>query len=256
MSHFYLTLPSDSSSKFYPENSTASFKTKLSDRIDLNEEYEVGLAQFIYPYSWYNFNNEDQSMFITFHSEDGKAVKHVFKSGQFPNENAFLNILNQWIEKLKITGFRFNWDLWQRKVQLHIQNTGRSVYMSKAFATRLGFESEGPYKAAAGEGWTQFNAERTFDLHAGLRLIYLYSDIVSHTLVGDAKVPLLRVCVTEGQYGEMVSTTFTDPHYIPLARSALDTIEININNELGTLVPFEFGKSVVTLHFRRKNRLI
>jgi len=79
---------------------------------------------------------------------------------------------------------------------------------------------------------------------------------VSYSLVGDTKVPLLRVVDTQGTYGQMVSATFTHPHYVPVARSDLETIEINISNELGKPVPFEFGKLVVTLHFRRKNKLI
>jgi hypothetical protein len=256
MSHFYLTLPSDSSSKYFPENTTASFKTKLSDRIDLDGEYEVGLAQFIYPHSWYNFNNNDKTLSVSFHPSDGSAkVEHFFQNGQFPDEETLFQVLNEGIRTAKISGCTYTWIPWERKVRLLITNTSGSFHMSKAFASLLGFEDEGPYKVMSGEA-EKFKAMYTFDLHAGLRMIYIYSDIVSHTLVGDSKVPLLRVCVTEGKYGEMVSATFTDPHYVPLARNDMDTIEVNINSELGKLVPFEFGKSVVTLHFRRKNRLI
>jgi len=41
--------------------------------------------------------------------------------------------------------------------------------------------------------------------------------------------------------------TFTNPQYIPVARRDFQTIEININNELGQPVPFKFGMSVITL---------
>jgi hypothetical protein len=256
MSHFYLTLPSDSSSKYYPENTTSSFKTKLSDRIDLDGEYEVGLAQFIYPHSWYNFNNSDKRLFLGFNPSDGSAkVEQVFQNGQFPDEETFFHFLNESLKTTKIADCTFIWIPWERKVRLLITNKTGSFYLSSALSSLLGFEEEGPFKVMSGEA-EKFKARFTFDLHAGLRMIYVYSDIVSHTLVGDSKVPLLRVCVTEGKYGEMVSATFTDPHYVPLARNDVDTIEILINNELGKLVPFEFGKSVVTLHFRRKNRLL
>ena len=79
MNHFYLTLPSDSSKRYYPENTTACFKTKLSDRIDLDGEYEVGLAQLIYPRSWYNFNNRDKSLFVGYQPYDGAEVVQVFR---------------------------------------------------------------------------------------------------------------------------------------------------------------------------------
>jgi hypothetical protein len=253
MTHFYLTLPSDSSSKYYPENTTASFKTKLSDRLDLDGEWEVGLAQLIYPHSWYNFNNTDKRLFVSFNPNDGsKQTKIEFQNGQFPDEISLFHFLN---DSFKIPGCTFVWIPWERKVRLLITNKTGSFSISSELASLLGFESEGPYQVLDGE-YTKFKAKHTFDLHAGLRMLYVYTDIVSHTLVGDTKVPLLRVCVSEGKYGEMVAAMFTNPHYVPLARNDVDNIEININSELGKLVPFEFGKSVVTLHFRRKNRLI
>ena len=56
MNHFYVTLPSDSSIKYYPNNTVAHFTTKLPHRIRLDGDYEVGLAEFIYPHSWFNFS--------------------------------------------------------------------------------------------------------------------------------------------------------------------------------------------------------
>ena len=83
--------------------------------------------------------------------------------------------------------------------------------------------------------------------------MYVYCDIAAHTAVGDTKAPLLRVCNVTGKHGDIVRITYSHPHYVPLARRDFDTIEININNELGHSIPFEFGKSVVTLHFRRRH---
>jgi hypothetical protein len=91
----------------------------------------------------------------------------------------------------------------------------------------------------------------TFDILAGQRLMYVYSDIVSPHLVGDVKVPLLRVVTPKGKRDEMTNVTFTNPYYLPVARRGFDTIEININNELGIPMPFTGGKSVAILHFRR-----
>ena len=249
MNHFYLTLPSDSSSRYYPENTTACFKTKLSDRIDLDGEYEVGLAQLIYPRSWYNFNNHDKSLYIRFEPNDGRAeIVQVFSSSQFASEDKLVRILTDMIALPKLM---FKWDSWVRKIQLIITGNNGNFYMSKSLADLLGFDSEGPYADIG-----VYYADRVIDLNVNLRMIYVYSDIASYSLVGDSKVPLLRVVDTQGDYGKMVSATFTHPHYVPLARNDMETIEINISNELGKPVPFEFGKSVVTLHFRRKNKLI
>jgi len=248
MNHFYLTLPSDSSKRYYPENTTACFKTKLSDRIDLDGEYEVGLAQLIYPRSWYNFNNRDKSLFVSYQPYDGAEVVQVFSSSQFASEEKLTRILTDMTE---LTNIMFKWDSWMRKIKLIISKKEGNFFMSRALADMLGFNSEGPYSTVG-----QHYADHVIDLDNNLRMLYVYSDIASFSLVGDTKVPLLRVVDTQGTYGQMVSATFTHPHYVPLARSDFETIEINISNELGKPVPFEFGKSVVTLHFRRKNKLI
>jgi hypothetical protein len=105
-------------------------------------------------------------------------------------------------------------------------------------------------------GFGEHVADRTFDLHSNLPMLYLYSDIVSYSFVGDTQAPLLRVVDAQGAYGQMVQMTFTHPHYVPLAQNSFESIEININDELGKVVPFEFGKAVVTLHFRRRNNLL
>ena len=138
-----------------------------------------------------------------------------------------------------------------KKIKLVITKKEGNFFMSRALADMLGFNSEGPYSSVG-----IHHADHVIDLDNNLRMLYVYSDIASFSLVGDTRVPLLRVVDTQGTYGQMVSATFTHPHYVPLAHSDFETIEINISNELGKPVPFEFGKSVVTLHFRRKNKLL
>jgi hypothetical protein len=51
MSHFYITLPSDSSADYYPDNTIARFVIKLPERIRLEGEYAVDLAEIIYPHT-------------------------------------------------------------------------------------------------------------------------------------------------------------------------------------------------------------
>jgi phenylalanyl-tRNA synthetase alpha subunit len=64
MSHFYFTLPSDSSANYHPDNMIARFVTKLLERIRLEGEYEMGLAEIVYPHTWYNVDNEDEKYWV------------------------------------------------------------------------------------------------------------------------------------------------------------------------------------------------
>jgi hypothetical protein len=99
-------------------------------------------------------------------------------------------------------------------------------------------------------------ANNVYELNRGLNLLYVYCDIASYAAVGDTKAPLLCVCSVSGKYGKMVRTIYMHPHYVPVGRKEFDTIEININTELGTPMPFLNGKTVVTLHFRRRHSLL
>ena len=45
--HFYLTLPSDASATYYPDNTIARYVVKLPERIRLDGNYEVGLSEIV-----------------------------------------------------------------------------------------------------------------------------------------------------------------------------------------------------------------
>ena len=47
--HFYLTLPSNSSLAIFPDNKTTSYRVKLPQTIDLEGNWEVGLYSVSYP---------------------------------------------------------------------------------------------------------------------------------------------------------------------------------------------------------------
>ena len=56
MAHFYLTLPSNSSEKYYPNNTLTQYTTKLREDITLKGDWEVGLTEILYPKTWYNIS--------------------------------------------------------------------------------------------------------------------------------------------------------------------------------------------------------
>ena len=54
MTHFYLTLSSNSSQEYFPDNTLTEFVTKLPSTIELtNDNTLIGLAQIMFPRSWY-----------------------------------------------------------------------------------------------------------------------------------------------------------------------------------------------------------
>ena len=65
-------------------------------------------------------------------------------------------------------------------------------------------------------------------------------------------MPLLGTVAVRGKTDEVKSATFSNIHYLRLERSTFQEIELHITDELGQNVPFQDGRVIVKLHFRRK----
>ena len=260
MSHSYITLPSDSSMSFFPNNTVAEFTTKLPEAITLDGDYEVALVELIYPFSFSNIRNADRSLFMEVKNDlDGTVVVRYFVgTDYYENETDFL----QKLSKSANTVIQFNPKLAGFNIALTVNplnkttsmklklSRGFALYFSEALKTKLGLCRVGPYTNGS------FNGADSLDVHAGYRLMYVYCDLASFTTVGNTKSPLLRVCDVNGKHGAMNRITFDRPFYVPVSRREFDTIVVNIRDELGRPMPFESGKSVATLHLRRRHNLL
>ena len=242
--HLYLTLPSDSSVKYYPNNTIARFVTKLPETIRLHGHYEMALAEIIYPHTWYNLNNDDERYWVSFNYPN-VTKKVPIPSGYYDDGHALLDVLD--MEHMQEFGVRFSYNRTSSRFNLTVRPPGQQTFeMSKDLQTYMGLEIRGCDKSYS------IRANTDFDANRGLNLMYVYCDVASHSIVGDTKTPLLRVCNITGKHRDFVRHTYNQPHYVPVGRHEFDTIEIAIYNELGKPMPFQYGKSVVTIHFRRR----
>jgi hypothetical protein len=92
------------------------------------------------------------------------------------------------------------------------------------------------------------------DVMKGLNSLYVYCPLVEPRMVGDAQVPLSRIVPVEGRDGEMISRVFDPIQYCPLLQRPFQTVEIYIRDDTGSIVPFERGRVVVTLHCRKRKK--
>ena len=255
MTHFHVTLPSDNSLDTYPNNTASRFTVKLPDRIELNGDYEVGLAEFMYPHTWFNFDNSDARFHVFIRLKDGLSKQHAFVSGYYPDGAALATALNQQVSKAitevdhrnPIVKFSFD----PSTLRMSLVHNSRNMII---FTTTL-LEYLGLTRLSSLNLKVPSTASEIFDIHRGRNLMYVYCDVAAHSIVGDIETPLLRVCNTSGNDGQIMRTIFTHPHYVPVSRTDFQTIEINISDEIGRPIPFMHGKSLVTLHFRQRNAL-
>ena len=81
------------------------------------------------------------------------------------------------------------------------------------------------------------------NVNLGYDILYIYTDCFEQQLVGDVQAQLLRnVCVKNADPISIQTTSFEFPHYIPLSQRDFDIIEINIRDETGRNVQFQFGQ--------------
>ena len=142
-----------------------------------------------------------------------------------------------------------NGDIWStfnevsHKVTVHAKNQARFAF-SRRFGNMIGFDKEVIITKKT-------EAQLPVDLEAGFHAMYLYTDIVEPQL-GDSKVSLLKVIKRDGEFGENISVNILNPQYVPVTVKSFETIEIDIKDDTQENVPFEFGKLVITLHFRQR----
>ena len=65
---FYLTLPSNSSMNYFPENKVNNFTTKLPQNIELSGDWEVGLVSVQFPVNWTNLTTAQGKVLITLYN--------------------------------------------------------------------------------------------------------------------------------------------------------------------------------------------
>ena len=83
--------------------------------------------------------------------------------------------------------------------------------------------------------------------------IYVYCNTVQPQLVGNTMVPLLRTIPVSGNSGDVITKTFTNIQYVPVQTKSFEDIEILLRTDTGDPVPFERGKVIATLYFRKQS---
>ncbi|KAJ8018312.1 hypothetical protein HOLleu_43764 [Holothuria leucospilota] len=238
MAHsFYVTLPSNSSPLLYPDNTVTHYQVKLSQPISLEGQWEVGLAEMIYPHQWYNIDEEcEYSYTVNGHQWWRKQID----PGYYGSMKEILELLEtNYPEQIQ-----YLYHEKTRRLEIRL-GEGAQVRIKGRLAGLLGFQTEAPTVTQS------MTLDRPLDLRRPHNL-FVYCDIVEPRAVGHTRVPLLRVVNVRQRYGEDVSVIFTNIHYQSVKQKYFDTIEIDIRDSVGQKVPFVCGNVIVTLHFRLK----
>ncbi len=253
-------------------NTTSEFRAQLPHPIELQGQWQVGLAELQYPSTY----NTIRNCSLTFFAVGGSTQSVKIPDGHYVNIAELINAinfavfarLNGWLRELKqnmstkltmahevghltgaVDGIRdaitFEYVDVLKKVRVKM-NKGYMdrIELDKRLQHTLGFT--GPIKD------TDNLAEYPVDIRAGMDSMFLYCSLIAPQLVGDIRTNLLKVVPLRGVPGEIVSLDFPTVHYADLLTNRFSAVDISIKGSDGELIHFNFGKIYVKLHLRKK----
>ena len=255
MSEFYLNLPSNTNKALgaHRINSTSEFRVRLPNDIRLTGQWEVALVEIQCPYSWDNVPVTREKRLLTNQLAIVDKADQYQKLSLWPSYYDDIDHLmagieavrtSQKSEMFKKAEFQIGYHRIFRRVEIKFTK-GFQVLLSDHLAYMLGFKSP---SLLGGSTMAQYAP----DLRGGIDSLFIYCDIVASQVVGDSMQPLLRILPVSGKYGDVLHKIFVSPHYVDVLHKDFSSVSISIKTDRDLPVPFKFGKSIVKLHFRRK----
>lgn len=281
--HFYVTLPSASSSVLYGKQDPSSYRTRLNKELRLDpEEWEVGLSEISYSRTWANALDAVMKLEMFAESADPEtdppppgnkawSASCRLPKIQYESPQHLIQTWSTCISKIEtpLNGAKVKITYDEKTLQAVIKGASTViVHLNNPASIILGFGdvkgvmlkpqrdiSHYPEKdpdmmvfyGKALRSMFPVNVNRLVDT------LHVYSDAIEPQLIGDAYVPLLRAIVDRADdKGEVVSRVFTNIHYGKISRSSFSEIKIHIADDHGSQITFYTGKVTVKLHFRKR----
>jgi hypothetical protein len=239
-SDFFVTLPSNSSLDYYRKNQPSNYKVKLPYPVSLNGKWEVGLAEITYLRSWPTISPN-----ATFnYTSNGREVhRFVISEGYYETLDDLMEYMNNKMPKVARDNIKIRFNPRNNKTVVQLFNDAKIFWSDEQLRHIFGIRDYVHDKVAQ-KGDMQISKQ------LGPTALFVYMDIVGNSIVGDSSVPLLRIVPVEGSHGDSVTRTFDRLHYVPLRMNTFESIEVNISQDNGSMINFQFGTVIIKLHFR------
>ncbi|KAI1278059.1 hypothetical protein HDE_14406 [Halotydeus destructor] len=271
MDSFYVFLPSNATHPGF-QNTQANFFTLLAEEVNVSDDYEVALTEISFTKSWYALTTTQDVMLREFHLDLWRNIGTIKQSVTIDPESIVADVnekVKAYVAKIPPIPFTtypgLQYDKTRRLVTQVYGHTPMIGNLSKMDVISLRFSYElqnilglrdeyfvGPVESAGYEDPVSLDAGRTVDLQAGVHSIFVYSDIVKHSRVGNDANQLLRmVPLPKADFGDQVNIEFKNPIYLPIESTHITTIEMQLRDDSGEFIKFNHGRTFVTLHFRK-----
>lgn len=254
---FYVILSSNTKTISDFVNTLTHFEVNLARPIELETDYEVGLAEVSYTKSWYNVPENYEIRLKTSDPQFKYPVARVY-AGYYDTASDLCNAINREIKRNAISKVLSDtppvlvYDQRTNTIEItamRYQNQVATFKFPDYLGSMLGLEMSRPYLRHEN---IKEEPSKHVDMSGGIHNLYIYSNIVKNRIVGNSFSQLVRVIdiPNKASFGEQVTLHYNNPHYIPVNTNTLRDIEILILDDSGAKIPFTHGRTTVTLHFR------
>lgn len=283
-----LVVLSSNVKSFFEQNTIANFKSKLSSNMSFPDDWEVGIVFISYNLSWYNLSTQQKITLSYFDEGIEKIIDEEIyvNPGKYDTIELLIKELNTQMSKFdEFIKFDVYPTLYVNDLTriLELKNGISSESEKLIFVTfteeiclMLGFDKvkmeeiknkkmtdyQNSFlhsdladfqliKPSEKEKW--FDGDHPYDISGGHYSLFVYSDIVKPTHVGDSFTQFLGMVEIPNDiaFGKQIVIKYSNPIYVPLLLNEFDTIEIDIKNDSGETIPFKFGRVHIILHFRK-----
>jgi len=223
----------------------ACYTTKLVDKIELEGEWEVGLAEISIPTAVDNVVHG--RCYYDIYLNNRLALRITLPAGNHRHVHTLIQAMHD--EQRRQIPLQSNEVLFvefchgSSKISMNFleeKDCHITVQFSANLALTLGLDEDVIYSDSTATQPTCLDA-------ANLHSVYVCCDILEHVAVRDTKAPLLRIVAKSGNVHKIMNPLL----YVPLQKKNFDTVEIRIMTDTGMPVPFRSGKAFVVLEFRR-----
>jgi hypothetical protein len=227
----YITLPCTASKSAFPDNTRGKYITLLAQELVLAGDYEAGICEILLPVP--RFTMQEDSEVAYGKIDDTRREYFTIKKQDILS-------LDRTPVPTDLTGNPyFDFVIEDGKVWLIISPDCYVEFLSGPLGPALGF----------GDDKRKKFGKSSYSLKQRLSdVVYIYCDLCEYSIVGDALVPCLRVVPLKSR--EETIVRFDNIHYAPVDGNRFSTIEIAISDDLGRVVDFSEGITIVKLHLR------
>jgi hypothetical protein len=286
----YVTLVSNVKSvSQFGKNTIAEFKTQLGRKFSLVGNWVVGIAEVSYTKSWYNIlfphkiilfdemgNVLDLTETNNIENVKIKIDELYVSSGYYESAKMLVEEINSVLGKITlIIPPKLHYNELNNMVTVEPGRVDDAVKVYPFFGSEveniLGLKNrniiDNYYSHVnhnSGIAAAIFNGDEIFkkdkflafhpvEISGGYHSLYVYSDIAYPSYIGNTCTQILRVVEVprKAKFGEQCVIKYENPQYRPVLVNEFESIEISIKDDTGELIPFKFGRVIVTLHFKK-----